>query len=158
METITTDHEQRRFFMKRLMLVIAFGILSCSLHPTRADDRVPGSIKLLPGYQHKVGRGIDSEVGTISKPGGAIITFDIAGDAGVATNDKSLPKRTLWRAEQIVNGEKAVVVFTKSKVLIISFPAEQANFSATIRNSREMADVLLMILTYEPPTPKGGPN
>jgi hypothetical protein len=43
-------------------------------------------MRLLPGYRHTEGRGIDTAVGRIWKEGGPIITYDIGlGSAAAAT-------------------------------------------------------------------------
>ena len=40
-------------------------------------------------------------------------------------------------------------VFTKSRRFVVSFPESHANFYATIRNESDMADMLLMLSTFE---------
>jgi hypothetical protein len=59
-------------------------------------------------------------------------------------------KGEIWRRDQIVGGHKVVMVFTKSKSLIVSFPEDHANFHATITSPADTADMLLMVLTYSP--------
>ena len=136
--------------MKWPMAVVLFACVLFAAPLVRAEDLPPGSIKLLPGYHHITGRGIDSSVGKIWRDGGAIIKYDIGGDAGIHTDHGEWTKGTVWRTEQTINGQKAVIVFTKKKMLVISFLEMGANFYSTIRNDRDLADVLLMISTFAP--------
>lgn len=111
----------------------------------------PFSITLLPGYQQQSGRSLDSTVGTVWKEGGLKIEYDVA---GVWTDCKTCgwTDGEVWRKTQYVNHQKMVVVFTKSKRLVVSFPDSQANFHATIRNESDIADVLLMLSTFRKPS------
>ena len=54
----------------------------------------------------------------------------------------------VWRTEQVIGGERVVCIYTKSNELLIAFPGELANFYATVRNQRDVADMMLMVLTY----------
>jgi hypothetical protein len=113
------------------------------------SESFPGSIKLLPGYTHQKGRGVDSAVGTIHKNGGLDIEYDIG--AGHYTECGALCGWTngeIWRKEQRIDGQKVVLVFTKQQRLVITFFESNANFYATIRNEEDMADMLLMVLTF----------
>jgi hypothetical protein len=58
-------------------------------------------------------------------------------------------KGETWRKKQLINGQQAVFVFTKSRRLVVSFPESHANFYATVRNESELADMLLMLATFE---------
>jgi len=49
------------------------------------DVPPPGSIRLLPGYHHRLERGIDSKLGTIWKQGGLQLHYDIGEMAGTYT-------------------------------------------------------------------------
>ena len=117
----------------------------------------PGRIKLLPGYHHEIRQGIDSFVGIISKPGGLEIQYDIGEMAGnyAACATCGWTKGELWRKVQVVNGQRMVCVFTKEKRLVVSFPQSHANFYATIHGGDELADMLLMMATFQrlPRTP-----
>ena len=117
----------------------------------------PGAIKLLPGYHHRVTQGVDSRTGLIWKEGGAQIRYDIGEMAGSYTECSwcGWTKDELWRKKQVLNGKEVVCVFTKKRRLIVSFPDERANFYATIRTQAELADMLLMIFTFDTDA-KGG--
>jgi len=112
------------------------------------SEAPPGNIRLLPGYLHQRGQGFDSKVGTIARREGLTIEYDIGPMAGDYTDRKW--DGEIWRKNQIINGHPIVVVFTKANLLVISFPGRNANFLATIRSDSEMADMLLMVLTYSP--------
>ena len=60
-----------------------------------------------------------------------------------------------WRKKQVINGQEAAFVFTKSRRLVVSFPESHANFYATVRDESELADMLVMILTFETPKASG---
>lgn len=116
------------------------------------DVAPPGSIKLLPGYHNQPTYGIDSKTGIISKEGGVEIHYDIGDMAGDYTDCLTCgwTKGEVWRRKQLVNGQKAVFVFTNKKRLVISFPSSHANFYATIHTSEQLTDTLLMLLTFQP--------
>src|SRR5579871_1576255 len=137
----------------RVRILVWFGLGSIFFAASLAaqEAAIPGAIALLPGYHHQPQQGIDSRVGTISKPGGIVIEYDVGEMAGDYTSCKSCgwTKDEMWRKQQDVNGQKAVLVFTKARRLFISFPAVHANFYATISTEAEMADMLLMVLTFD---------
>jgi hypothetical protein len=49
------------------------------------------------------------------------------------------------------------VAFTKDRVLVVTFPETFANFSGTTKSDEEVADMLLMVLTYAPEAKKARP-
>ena len=115
----------------------------------------PGSMKLLPGYHHRPKQGIDSTTGTISKDGGLDIQYDIGEMAGNYSECAwcGWIKGEVWRKKQVINGQEIVCVLTKKKMFVVSFPKSHANFYARVRTQGEMADMLLMLITFEPATP-----
>jgi len=132
----------------RLVLVLSCLASPCAAQPIEYRDFKEIRVALLPGYQQQEGRSLDSTTGTIWKDGGVRIEYDIA---GVYTDCKSCEwtKSEVWRKKQVVNGQKAVFVFTKSKMLVVSFPKSHANFYATVHNEGELTDVLLMLATFK---------
>jgi hypothetical protein len=110
----------------------------------------PGNIRLLPGYADTPMRPLDSaEVGRISKLHGLVITYDIGLSAGHYEVDPKVTRSAVWQTEQITGGRKVVCIYTKSKTLLITFPESSANFYAKIHNQRDVAEMMLMILTYK---------
>jgi hypothetical protein len=138
--------------MKRIallgFLVLVLLAPICAAQP----DDVPGNIRLLPGYVHQRGQGIDSSVGSISRKGGLVIEYNIGRLAGVYTDCKDCgwTDGELWRRNQIISGREVKIVLTKSKRLVISFPDTHANFYATVSSESDLTDALLMVLTYNP--------
>jgi hypothetical protein len=62
----------------------------------------------------------------------------------------------VWTKQQTVNGRRADIVKSKDGMVYVSFAFEKddkrgdypANFVATVKNDEEMADLLLIALTY----------
>lgn len=132
--------------MRYLMLVVV--VILNSIVSAQALSATPPGIRLLPGYTERKGRPIDSIGGTISRPHGLVMGYDIGIGAGHYELDPRWTKHALWRTEQIINGKKAVCIFTKSKELLIAFPDDLTNFYAEIHSQRDLADMMLMVLTY----------
>jgi hypothetical protein len=130
-----------------LLLILS----SWSLSAQSAQTLGPGNIKLLPGYVNTRMHPIDSaEAGRISRPDGLLISYDIGLAAGhYETNPQWIDHR-LWRTEQAINGKRVVCIYTKSKELLVTFPDDLANFHAKIRDPRDLADMMLMVLSYGP--------
>jgi hypothetical protein len=136
--------------LARLLLVVISLCLICSTQPVEHRDVKECRVKLLPGYKQQEGRSLDSTVGHIWKEGGLRISYDMA---GVYTDCDSCDwtKGETWRKKQLINGQETVLVFTKSRRLVVSFPESHANFYATVRNESELTDMLLMLATFERP-------
>ena len=131
-----------------IWLVLVMG--PWTLSAQSAQTMGPGNIRLLPGYVNATVHPIDSaEAGRISKPDGLLISYDIGMAAGhYETNPKWMDHKR-WRTEQVINGKRVVCIYTKSKELLVAFPEDLANFYAKIRNPRDLADMMLMVLTYD---------
>ena len=138
--------------MKRIATVRFAVLVLLATTCTAQPDAAPGNIRLLPGYVHQSGQGIDSVVGSIARKGGLVIEYDIGRLAGVYTDCKDCgwTNGELWRRNQVIRGHEVKIVFTKSKRLVISFPDAHANFYATIRSDADLTDALWMVLTYNP--------
>jgi hypothetical protein len=129
-----------------LLLVLVGGVASAQSYEVR-----PGkAMKLLPGYQIDERTGIDAIEGTIAKPDGLTIRYDIG---KFRTNVASLQDkdRLRWYKEHEANGRPVHLAFAKDGTLYVTFPYFAANFQAKVANEAEMAEVLLMVLTYSPP-------
>lgn len=110
----------------------------------------PGNIELLSGYAHTPGKGIDSRVGAISKPDGLIIRYDIGRMAGEYTRKCSEVKDAcLWYKSQKIGDREFHLALTKEGKIIATFPQESANFFAQTKSQEDIADFLIMILTYK---------
>lgn len=116
----------------------------------------PGDIRLLDGYRHIRKKGIDSRVGEISAPSGLTIRYDIGRMAGAyAPRVCAEATACLWYKKQNNNGNEVVVGLTREGKIYATFPNDYANFYADTKSSEDVADFLLMVLTY---TPKEAPT
>jgi hypothetical protein len=145
-----SDRERIQVKLARRILAVLFMLLPFACLMAQ-ELPPPGGIKLLPGYHHEIRQGIDSIVGIISRPGGLEIQYDIGEMAGdyTACATCGWTKGEIWRKVQVVNGQRMVCVFTKDKRLVVSFPQSRANFYATIHGGDELADMLLMMATFQ---------
>jgi hypothetical protein len=152
---LSPDTLARRKAVKRKMTAsfAVLVVLLAAMAATAQEFPPPGGIKLLPGYHHQPQHGIDSKIGTISKAGGLQIHYDVGEMAGTFTGCEwcGWSKGEVWRKRQIIDGQEAVLIFTKQKRLVVSFPNVHANFYATIQTQAEMADMLLMLFTFQSP-------
>ncbi len=156
--------------MKQLFCLIVTVSLLCLLGvaSVSADDDHIGGIQLLPGYEHQPLQGIDSIVGEISKKDGLQIRYEIGAipkpgslfmlGGMFSDRPKTTPKdKVRWYREQVVNGQPVHLAFRKDQVLLVSYPQKGINFHVTVRTADEMADALLMILTYPGPAADDAP-
>jgi VWFA-related protein len=135
----------------------------------------PFKITLLAGYHHCTEQGIDSAVGSIAKTGGLHISYDII-DLDVDYKTKcdwcEGLEGLLWRRDQTINGHRAIFALTQNneptrvkeiingktvfvsednikKRLVAIFPDAHTRFSATIQSEDQIADMVLMLSTFE---------
>lgn len=108
----------------------------------------PRNIKMLPGYVHTPGRGIDTAIGKISKENGLEIFYDIGPMAGApALGAIHTKEKFLWIKELEVNGQPLTIAYRKDQAIYANF-GYFANFMAVIKTDEELADFLIMIMTY----------
>lgn len=137
--------------------LIACSIVLVALTSSYAiDDSFPGKIQLLPGYVHHRVEGEDSQVGNIAKAGGLIIHYDIGSLAGNRMHNLPQQDRR-WTKTIPVNGrEVEVAQSTKTGSTYITFKATEkypwANFYAYTQSSEDLADMLLIAMSYVPST------
>ena len=146
--------------MKR-RIYITLGVLllsaTASSALSAADARI-GGMRLLPGYAHTPLQGFDSIVGKVAKEGGLQISYDIGAipkPGGLrfggmfSDRPKNTPKDQVhWYHEQVVNGQPVHLAHRKDNYLIVSYPNKGVNFSVELKTAADMAEALLMILTY----------
>ena len=145
-----------------LMLLLPAQISSSEQH---------GGIKLLEGYKIKDDRAVDAIAWTVYREGGLAIDFEGGMNEGLWADPKQKEKYA-WYREQDVNGHKVMLALIKrglktvwepdkprsrevGNILLVTFPLgaqadHTANFKAEILNDAELADALLMILTFNP--------
>ena len=136
-----------------------------------ADDPPYGNVKLLDGYKYKRSRTFDAINGLIYKEGGLSIEFESGISEGYAVDPKER-KDYIWFRQQEINGHKVFLALTESgvgtkwepekprspkprRILMITFPGkfsplDAANFYAEVLDEKEIADALLMVLTFDP--------
>lgn len=144
-------------------VVLGAAALSLVTSALFAADPPLGGMKLLPGYKHQPLQGIDSIVGEIKKEGGLRIMYEIGAvikpgaprfGGSFTDRPKQTPKdQARWYDERVVGGQPMHVAYRKDNLLLVSFPQKGMNLSATVRTADEMAEVLLMIMTYPEPVP-----
>lgn len=115
--------------------------------PTPSDPP-PGGIQLLDGYTHTKLQGIDTAVGRISKPGGMTISYDNGDMAGLFARKCLAKDACRWFKRQVVGGREVWLGLTHNWQIIATFPKEYANFYAETKSPDDIADFLIMILTY----------
>jgi len=111
----------------------------------------PGNIKLLPGYEHVPGCGIDTAAGYIKKDGGMEINYDIGKMAGNFAIRYSNSNIVEWTKTEQVGDDSVLIVLTKQKYIVATFEKAVANFMATPASQADIDDFLKMVLTYNPP-------
>jgi hypothetical protein len=136
-----------------------------------ADDPPYGNIKLLDGYKYKRSQTFDTINGLIYREGGLSIEFESGISEGYAVDPKE-QRKYIWFREQKINGHRVFLALTESgvgtnwepdkprgpkprRILMITFPGkfsplDAANFYAEVLDEKEIADTLLMVLTFDP--------
>ena len=87
--------------------------------------------------------------GWILKDGGAKINFNHGiYDLPANTVEKS---DIAWQEKQVVNGKRVLCLYTKSNHFFVTIPQDMIFFDADIRGQKDLADMLLMALTWDVP-------
>jgi hypothetical protein len=135
-----------------LVMTLCFSI-PLAITPQSRDEAKGGikasPVRLLSGYEARLGAAIDTWGGTISKEGGVKIAVSMGCTLG-SVADSVGRKDVIWREEQVVNGMQTVYVYTKWHELIVTFPRQCANFQGKIRNQQDLAEMLITVLTFDP--------
>ena len=154
--------------MQKLIILIL--ICFCTTQSFSQDKNT--GIQLLEGYKFKRLQAFDAATWAIYKEGGLTIVFEAGLNQGLWADPKKIDQYA-WYREQNLNGRKVKFALIKSglktvwepdqprssetgNILLVTFPLNDslpdytANFKAEILNDQEMADALLMILTFNP--------
>jgi len=136
------------------MGLIAFAISQTVIaNQNNTSKQTKSPVRLLPGYKIEMMSGFEGGLGgKISKDSGPTIDFGEGQHEGNSA-DSVNKDELLWRTEQIVNGKHVICAYTKSSELVITLPPSSswpANFRSKIRNQQDLAEMLLMVLTFEP--------
>lgn len=134
-----------------LALIVAATPTAHGVDPEKEEWKSRSPIHLLPEYRIQVRSDFEGGVhGKIWKQGGPSIAFDV--DIYTPSAVDSVEKGQIaWREEQSETPGHVICIYTKSKDLLITFGGPRpANFRSKIRGQRDLAEVLLMVLTFEP--------
>jgi len=129
---------------------------------TENAQPVPGNVTLIEGYKHEPLQGIDSTVGKIVSEDGFEIFYEqgripdpnspfrLGGD--FSNGAERIPaEQRKWSRTQTINEAPIQIVMTKTDQLIVTCPKSGINFSAKIKTETDLADTLLMLLTFGTP-------
>ena len=145
--------------MKSRVLCPALFVL---LYALCASAQGPKEMVLLPGYKHEiVPTPRDSRQGRIWKESGLEITYQYSGMAGGRISGRDLTP--LWSKVLTADkGTRIEIQLSTDRRLIVRFlraPDAEARlgsgdlpafFSAQVRNEEDIAEMLMMVLTFRP--------
>ncbi len=154
-----------------MRVVTCFVWMFLLITPAFGQGEPYGGVRLIEGYTYKRSRTFDTINGTISKKGGVSIEFESGVSEGYAADPKDKDKY-LWYREQVINGHRVMLALTttgkgtvwtpekprgiaSAKILMVTYPGgfgpmDAANFYAEVVSEEEIAEVLLMVLTFDP--------
>jgi hypothetical protein len=152
--------------MRKMLIVVSLVLLTTT--QSLAANDLPGGIRLLPGYTASGGWHVDSGAWTIKKKGRLTIKFKVGVGAGFLAHPRFASEYS-WYAEQTIRGHRVNLALTKpglitiwsparkeqGTILLVSFPLgphqdRAANFSAKVSSPQDVAEMLLIVLTYNP--------
>jgi hypothetical protein len=120
-----------------------------------------GELTLPKDFVHKMLRGTDSSMGEIRRSNDTlVIWYDIGPMAGIHMHPKKRSECS-WFREQIINGRKVYMGLIEKegrRELIVTIMMNErnepltlpANFRATVRNKRDIADLKKIATSYQP--------
>ena len=157
----------------RTHLVLTLGVLVFLSTPLQCSpsDSFAG-IKALDGYSVRKDSAVDATTWTIEKKGGVSLHFEAGFSEGMWADPRD-GRTYSWTRTQTVNGYKVIFALIKiglkthwepkndrglppGNILLVTFLLDgvlsfhTANFSAKIGNDQELADALLMVMTFDP--------
>jgi hypothetical protein len=162
--------------LNKIVAVLIFCLCASSISIASDKKKKYGGIKLLPGYQIQQSSAVDASAWSIHQGvSGMTIDFESGWSEGAWAKPEKKENYS-WYREQTVNGYSAVLALVKpgvktvfepkdsrgrtGNILLVTFtldpshPNYTANFRAKVLNQEELADALLMVLTFDPS--KGG--
>jgi hypothetical protein len=130
------------------LLFSVFSTTNATIQDGAKREATLSPVRLLPEYKIRWASDIDSWGGTIWNDAGLKIVFhhDLYGGVLADQVDKN---EVVWQAEQQVNGQQVICVYTKSNHFIVSIPKLVVNFEADIRSQKDLTEMLLMALTWD---------
>ncbi|HEX8197297.1 MAG TPA: hypothetical protein VF571_13980 [Pyrinomonadaceae bacterium] len=137
------------FVLAFCLFILSASAQDQTLRKRDSTTPTPGGIKLLSGYVHTPGRGIDSTVGSIKKEGRLDIKYDIGILAGEYVDRCRRDNTCVWYKEQQLDAGLVKVALRSDRIIVATFPRTMANFYAKVETEEDIADFLLMILTFD---------
>jgi hypothetical protein len=138
--------------IRHLLLILFLGLVCADLSaqdapPSPVASKPRSPFQLLPGYKLEIRGGFEPHVegGRIWKPGGLTIEWSFDIYSGGASADTIKQKDILWRME--LSPTSTVLVRTRQNRAVLSI-GKELNCSATVHNDQELAEMLLMCLTF----------
>jgi hypothetical protein len=134
-----------------LILLLLLSSQACGQKSTPPVQNRPSKtpFAMLPDYKVEVYQRIEGGyAGKVWKRGGITMWYGQGVDSGVDT-DSVKTQDILWKQEQVINKRKVQCLYTKTHELVVSFPLLAANFRAKARTQQELADMLLMVATFD---------
>ena len=143
-----------------VVVAVAVGSIQTLATATQIEvkGKPPGGVQLLEGYIHKAFQGIDSQPGEIAKKDGLKISYDIGavpkpgapvfGGSYSDWTQRVAEKDRRWYREQTINNQPVHLVYTKEKLLTVSFPKGGINFTCEAKTEADLVDALLITLSY----------
>jgi hypothetical protein len=125
--------------------------------PAAKSATGPMGMQLPSGYEHRPKQGIDTAVGDIVKGDRVVLTYDIGRLAGLHVRPEDRPSCN-WYDELKVNGQTMRYCVSKDRHLAVTFVETSGNFSGTLKDDQEMAEVLSMLKTYGSASAKKQPG
>jgi len=140
---------------------LSIAVPQISYPPAQVADLVGGTVQLPEGWTQKRTGTKDSFAGQIASGKGLIVNYDIGGNAGTRMSDQRISAcKCIWYKERTLHGhlariglvetkagrELAVTLFDTVQRLGMKYPA---NFWATVQGDEDVADTLLIALSYE---------
>lgn len=126
-------------------------LVGCSRYPPVA--RQLDAMTLLPGYTLRHQQGDDTYTGRIEKEGGLSIGIDIGGLSGLWANPAQ-PQKHIW-VYQLKRSDGDVFVGMRrlnegdKRMICTTYPNGMVNFYAEVDSESEIAEFLLMTLSFK---------
>ena len=124
----------------------------------KENEKAPGNITLPSDYVHTRLQGIDSAPGEITKEGGLRIRYEIGKvtppgqpRTGGSFTDRAKNLRAdqrAWFKTTTINEKTVNMAYTKDSILLVSFPSDGINFSVKAVGEEQLAEALMIILSY----------
>ena len=150
---------RRVFFL--IILLCAFSMMDTLPVWSETININIGTIEVPNGFHHQRTGTKDSERGVITSPQGLTLNYDIGRMAGTHMYS-GLQKDCLWYREQFINGRdviSGIINRDGKKQLIITIREREqakgvfqspANFWADTKRDEDIAEVILIALSYSP--------